>query len=111
MNTRVRDSLRMGRGIAAGVCLAVFLTVLSSPVARAKTSGPVSFFSGNGLPIDSHNPLVVRPSASCCSCTASGASGPSLDRLGLKRRPRYRYQQLEQRHSHRCSGEADEDVG
>lgn len=56
---RVRDCLRVGSAIAVGVCLAAFLTVLSSPVAGAKTSGPVYFFSANGLPIDSHNPLVV----------------------------------------------------
>jgi hypothetical protein len=45
-----------------GAGLAAFLGVLSSPVARAKTSAPVYFFSNNAEPINSHNPLVMRPS-------------------------------------------------
>jgi hypothetical protein len=62
MNMRLRGWVRVGITIAVGLGLATLVTVLSSPVARAKTSGPVYFFSDNGLPINSHNPLVVRPS-------------------------------------------------
>jgi len=59
---RLRGWIRVGITIAVGVGLAAFLTVLSSPVARAKTSDPVYFFSNNSVPINSHNPLVMRPS-------------------------------------------------
>jgi hypothetical protein len=62
MIMRVRGWIRVGSTIAVGLGLAAFLTVLSSPVARAKTSHPVYFFSNNAQPINSHNPLVMRPS-------------------------------------------------
>jgi hypothetical protein len=62
MIVRLRGWIRVGITIAVGVGLAACLTVLSSPVARAKTSGPVYFFSNNAAPINSHNPLEVRPS-------------------------------------------------
>lgn len=62
MNLRLRDWIRVGSTIAVGVGLAAFVTGLSSPAARAKTSGPVYFFSNNSEPINSHNPLAVRPS-------------------------------------------------
>ena len=62
MIVRLGGWIRVGSTIAVGVGLVAFLTVLSSPVARAKTSDPVYFFSNNAQPIDSHNPLVMRPS-------------------------------------------------
>ena len=62
MIVRVRGWIRVGSTIAVGVGLAALLMVLSSPVARAKTSDPVYFFSNNSIPINSHNPLVMQPS-------------------------------------------------
>lgn len=61
MSVRARDWIRSAIAIALGVGLASFLTLLSTPVARAKTNH-VYFFSDNSKPINGHNPLVMRPS-------------------------------------------------
>jgi hypothetical protein len=58
---RPRGWIRVGGTLALGVGLVAFLTVVSSPGARAKAPTPIYFFSDNSLPINSHNPLVVRP--------------------------------------------------
>jgi hypothetical protein len=58
--------MRQKPGIAAVLAAAVLVvaggaTSAGAATSRAKTSGPVYFFSNNAEPIGSHNPLVVRP--------------------------------------------------